>query len=96
MRLIDLLGCEVETESGEKLHRVWDVRTEETEGGLRLVGLLIGRHGLLERLGLLSWRQMRRHGERIRPDVDVVPWDSVLRIDKGVIIVRDGTRAERV
>jgi len=95
MRLIDLLGCEIETESGEELDRVWDVRAEQTEGGLRLVGLLVGRHGLLERLGLLSWREMREHGERTRPRAAIIPWDSVLRIDNGLIIVREGTKPEQ-
>jgi sporulation protein YlmC with PRC-barrel domain len=96
MRLIDLLGCEVRTESGEELDRVWDVRAEETEGGLRLVGLLVGKRGFLERLGLLSWRQMRTHGERTRPHAEVLPWDAVLRLEKGILIVRDGTSLERL
>jgi sporulation protein YlmC with PRC-barrel domain len=96
MRLIDLLGCEVQTESGEELDRVWDVRAEETEGGLRLVGLLVGKRGFLERLGLLSWRQMRTHGERTRPHAEVLPWDAVLRLEKGILIVRDGTSLERL
>jgi sporulation protein YlmC with PRC-barrel domain len=96
MRLIDVLGCEVRTESGEELDRVWDVRAEETEGGFRLVGLLVGKRGLLERLGLLNWRQMRTHGERTRPHEEVLPWEAVLRIDEGIVIVRDGTRPRRI
>ena len=95
MQLIDLLGSEVCTESGEKLAHVWDVRAEQTDGGYRIVGLLVGRSGLLERLGIKSWRAAREHGEKTRPKVDVVPWDAVLRIEHGVIVVRDGTEAER-
>jgi sporulation protein YlmC with PRC-barrel domain len=96
MRLLDLLGCEVQTESGEALHRVWDVRAEEAEGGLRLVGLLVGPHGFLERLGLLNWRQMRQYGERTRPHEEVIPWEAVLRIDEGILVVRDGTKPRQV
>ena len=96
MRLTDLLGTEVRTESGEALDRVFDVRAEEVEGGLKLVGLVVGPLGMLERLGLLNWRQMREHGERTRPHEEVVPWEDVLRIDDGVLIVRDGTTPRRI
>ena len=96
MRLIDLLGCEVRTESGEDLDHVWDVRAEQVEGGLRLVGLLVGRFGLLSRLGVFGWRGMREHGERVRPETDGIPWEAVLRIEEGVIVVRDGTRPGRL
>jgi sporulation protein YlmC with PRC-barrel domain len=92
MRLVELLGCEVQTESGDELDRVFDVRTEEVEGGLKLVGLLVGPHGMLERLGLLNWRGMREHGEQTRPHQKVIPWEDVLRIDEGILIVRDGAR----
>ena len=95
MQLIDLLGSEVRTESGDSLAHVWDVRAERADGGYRIIGLLVGRSGLLERLGIKSWRAARKHGGKTRPDVDVVPWDAVLRIDRGVIVVRDGTRPQR-
>ena len=96
MRLVDLLGCEVQTESGEELDRVFDVRAEEVEGGLKLVGLLVGPLGMLERLGLLNWRGMREHGEQTRPHEEVIPWQDVLRIDEGILIVKDGTRPRRL
>ena len=92
MRLVELLGAEVQTESGEALDRVFDVRCEEVEGGLELVGVVVGPHGFLERLGLLSWRGMRKHGEQTRPHVEAIPWEDVLRIDEGILIVRDGAR----
>ena len=95
MRLSDLLGSEVCTESGEKLAHVWDVRAEAVDGGYRLVGLLVGRSALFERLGLKGWRAAREHGEKTRPNVDVVPWDAVLRIEHGLIVVRDGTEPQR-
>jgi sporulation protein YlmC with PRC-barrel domain len=96
VRLVDLLGAEVETESGKPLQRVFDVRAEEVEGGFRLVGLVVGPLGMLERLGLLNWRSMREHGEQTRPHQEVVPWEDVLRIDQGVLIVRDGTTPRRI
>jgi hypothetical protein len=60
------------------------------------VGLAVGRLGMLERLGLLNWRSMREHGEQTRPHQEVIPWEDVLRIDDGVLIVRDGTQPRRI
>ena len=51
MRLSDLLSLEVRTESGGKLGRVHDVRGELTTRSLTITGLIVGKFGLLERLG---------------------------------------------
>ena len=87
MTVAELLGLEVETESGESLGRVFDVRGELTSRSLRVTGLVVGRLGFLERLGIGA----PEAGERIRGH-DVVPWTAVVRADRRGVVVRDGTR----
>jgi sporulation protein YlmC with PRC-barrel domain len=86
MKLSDLLGASVHTESGERLGHVHDVRAELTASSLRITGLVVGGIGLLERLGLgapESQDGIRAH--------DVVPWSAVVRADRRGVVVRDGT-----
>jgi sporulation protein YlmC with PRC-barrel domain len=87
MRLSELLGQDVRTESGEKLGRVRDVRGELTSRSLKITGLVVGSFGLLERLGLgapQSRARIRTH--------DLVSWSAVVRADRRGVVVRDGTR----
>ena len=86
MRLSDLLGLEVRTQSGERLGRVHDVRAELTPRTVKIVGVVVGRVGLLERLGIGAVR----HGSRLRSH-DVVPWREVVRADRRGVVVRDRT-----
>ena len=89
MRLSDFLGLDVRTESGERLGRVHDVRGELSSSSLRITGLVVGRLGLLERLGLGA------PGSRSRLRVqDAVPWSAVVRADRRGVVVRDGTELE--
>lgn len=86
MRLSELLGLEVRTESGENLGPVHDVRGELTSRSLKVTGLVVGKLGLLERLGLgapESRARIRVH--------DLVPWSAVVRADRRGIVVKDGT-----
>ena len=78
MRLGELLGLQVRTESGEALGRVHDVRAELTSSSLRVTGLIVGSLGLIERLGIARPR-------------DHVPWSAVVRADRRGVVVRDGT-----
>ena len=87
MKLSDLLGLAVRTESGESLGRVHDVRGELGARSLRVAGLVVGRIGLLERIGIGAPESAARVRTR-----DVVPWSAVLRADRGGIVVRDGTK----
>jgi sporulation protein YlmC with PRC-barrel domain len=87
MRVSDLLNVEVRSESGERLGRVHDLRAELTPRTLKVKGLVVGRLGLLERLGVGA----PQSGARIRTR-DVVPWSAVIRADRRGIIVRDGTK----
>jgi sporulation protein YlmC with PRC-barrel domain len=89
MKLSELLGAAVQTESGERLGHVHDVRGELTASSLRITGLVVGGVGLLERLGLGapgSQARLRSH--------DVVPWSAVVRADRRGVVVRDGTTPE--
>ena len=87
MKLSELLGARVRTESGEHLGRVHDVRAELSSSSLRVKGLVVGRVGMLERLGLgapTSRDRIRGH--------DAIPWSAVVRADRRGVVVRDGTR----
>jgi sporulation protein YlmC with PRC-barrel domain len=89
MKLSDLLGVSVHTESGARLGDVHDMRAELTASSLRITGLIVGGVGLLERLGIGAPESQDRIRSR-----DVVPWSAVVRADRGGIVVRDGTEPE--
>jgi sporulation protein YlmC with PRC-barrel domain len=89
MKLSELLGQEVRTESGKRLGRVHDVRGDLGPRSLRITGLVVGGLGLLERLGIGSPGSR----QRIRVE-DVVPWSAVVRADRRGIVVKDGTLRE--
>jgi sporulation protein YlmC with PRC-barrel domain len=84
VRLSDLLGVSVRTESGDSLGRVHDVRAELTSRSLKVTGVVVGKLGLLERLGLGapgSALRIRSH--------DVVEWSRVVRADRRGVVVKD-------
>jgi hypothetical protein len=87
VKLSDLLGVVVRTESGDPLGHVHDVRGELGARSLRVTGLVVGRIGLLERIGIGA----PESGARVRGH-DVVPWSAVVRADRRGVVVRDGTR----
>jgi sporulation protein YlmC with PRC-barrel domain len=88
VKVSDLLGVPVRTESGERLGRVHDLRAELGAGAPKLTGVCVGRLGLLERLGIgapTSAARVRTH--------DVIVWADVVRADRRGVIVRDGPTA---
>jgi sporulation protein YlmC with PRC-barrel domain len=85
MRLSDLIALPVHTVSGKALGHVHDVRAELTATEVHVTGLVVGRLGLLERLGIGAPNAV----ERIRGG-DVVSWSSVARADRRGVVVRDG------
>jgi sporulation protein YlmC with PRC-barrel domain len=87
VRLSALLGLPVTTESGEWLGHVHDVRAELTPRTCKATGLVVGRIGLLERLGIGA----PGSGSRLRGN-DVVPWSAVTRADARGVVVREGTK----
>jgi sporulation protein YlmC with PRC-barrel domain len=74
--LTSLQHREVVTESGRKLGRLYDLRGQVTPRTLTVTGLVVGRRGLLEHLGIV---------DRAKP----IPWDDVVRIEGERIVVRD-------
>jgi sporulation protein YlmC with PRC-barrel domain len=85
VRLSEILGLQVKTESGDSMGRVYDVRAELTERSLKVTGLVVGKRGLLERLGIDAPVASRR----VRWP-DALPWADVVRLDRRGVIVRDG------
>jgi len=87
MRLGELLGRNVVTESGVRLGRVHDVQGELDGEQLRVTGLVAGRLGLLERYGVnarssVDGQQAKEHGH------EGISWDRVIRVGRE-IVVRD-------
>jgi hypothetical protein len=75
--LSELLGCVVEDGSGRRLGHVFEIRGHWGNDGAPVFDeLLVGRHGLMRRL--------RGPGEDDRG----IPWEAVVRIEKGTIGVQ--------
>ena len=87
MRLGELLGRKVVTQSGRSLGRVHDVQGELQAGRLRVTGLVAGPIGLLERYGLAS-RGSSGGGDAKHHGHEGIPWECVVRIGPE-IVVRD-------
>jgi sporulation protein YlmC with PRC-barrel domain len=94
IRLSDMLNLPVLDESGKRLGHVFDVRVRRRSGSSRrkanqrwtVEGLLIGRRGLHDRLGIQGSRRRNPLHER-----EMVLWSAVLEIGESEIRVRDGT-----
>jgi hypothetical protein len=92
MRLTDLLGAELVTESGDSLGHVFDIRVrrdprsspQRADQKWRLDALLYGEEGLSTRFGLLAARQRVSHGTH-----EELPWGDVVAIAAGKVTVRD-------
>lgn len=83
IRASDLIGCLVCTESGEKLGRVHDLRAHrDASGGYLLMGLVVGRGGIFERLATGADEDPVTTG-------DIVAWPAVTKLEEGRITVRD-------
>ncbi|MFL5907502.1 MAG: hypothetical protein ACJ75Z_07905 [Solirubrobacterales bacterium] len=89
-RLSELLRSRLVTSSGADLGRIWEVRAqrqtevpdEHVNEAWRVVGLLIGRAGLRERIGV-------SFEEEPVPGPSFVPWQAVQGIAEGVVTVSD-------
>ena len=89
-RLSELLRSQVRTTSGSELGRIWEVRAERqtkipdehVNEEWRPVGLLIGRAGLQERIGM-------SFEEDPVPSESFIPWDAVQDLAPGVVTVAD-------
>ena len=93
MRLSELVDRKVTTESGDSLGRAFDVRARRRGATVEITGLVVGRRGFFERLGIgPSGGEAKRHHKVWKRDL--VPWRAVVRIEKDRIVVRDGTEPE--
>jgi sporulation protein YlmC with PRC-barrel domain len=86
IRASDLIGCEVRTESGERLGHVHDLRAERAGEHWCLSGLVLGRRGMSTRL---IGTGADGAGPLIRGEV--ISWAAVSRLEVGSIVVQDGT-----
>jgi len=84
IRLSELLGKEVVTESGWSLGHVFDVRVEVGGKTPKVLGLVVGAPGLRRRL----YGEARRHDPSTLPQ-GAVPWESVQAIEDKRIMVKD-------
>jgi sporulation protein YlmC with PRC-barrel domain len=78
-------GRMVVTEGGRELGKCRDLRATLGRGRPSVDAVVVGRRGWLEHFGI-----SRPAGHR----KDAVPWDAVVRIEGGRIVVRDGTELE--
>lgn len=84
IRASDLIGCAVRTQSGKRLGRVHDLRAQRVNDGWELVGVVVGRGGMVARLvGTVGPDPLVR-GE-------VIPWQRITALEDGLIVVRDET-----
>jgi hypothetical protein len=91
MRISDLLEARIETEDGETLGHVHDVRVRRLERRspegyeLRVLGLVTGTRGIRERLGIDT---ARTPGPTV--DRDFIEWERVAEVDgeAGRVVVR--------
>ncbi len=81
IRATDLIGCVVETESGQRFGRVHDLRASAIDGGWKLDGLLVGRGGMIAR--------MTGSGPDPLVRGDLVPWRSIAALEDGLVRVHD-------
>ena len=94
MLLSELLEARVVDEDGESLGRVHDVRVRRLQRSspdgyqLRVTGLVTGKRGVRERLGLDTARSREPLAGR-----DVIEWERVVSVDgdAGVVVVRSGS-----
>jgi sporulation protein YlmC with PRC-barrel domain len=93
MRLSELVDRKVVTESGASLGRAFDVRARRRGSTVEVTGLVVGRRGFFERLGVGPSRGETKHGHKVWKR-DLVPWNAVVRFAGDRIVVREGTELE--
>ena len=84
MRLGELLGREVVTESGERLGRVHDVQGELEEERLRVTALVAAAPGILERLGVGAGKGGARRAKR--RGHAAIAWERVVSVAPEVVV----------
>jgi hypothetical protein len=92
MKLSELVGSNVIDASGKGVGRVFDIVVEAPEedptgdSPVTVAWLVVGRRGLLERLGVPRW--LSREDKEPRPTgPDRIVWDSVVEVAPGRILI---------
>ena len=85
MRLSELLNREVVSESGQRLGHVRDVRGELVGGHLRVIGLVAGKLGILERYGIGTHGTGGPAEAKVRGH-PVIPWERVVHVGSQVVV----------
>jgi sporulation protein YlmC with PRC-barrel domain len=96
IRVSELLRSRLATSSGTDLGRIWDIRAERqtripderVNETWRVTGLIAGRMGWKLRIGVLA-EDDSSSGEFF------MPWDSVLEIRPGTVVVADSSHPAR-
>jgi sporulation protein YlmC with PRC-barrel domain len=91
--LTSFLNRAVVTESGRKLGRCYDLRADLGPTSLKVKALVVGRTGLIEHFGIGPGKHATASKDKVRGH-DTVPWEAVVRLEQGRIVVRDGTELE--
>jgi sporulation protein YlmC with PRC-barrel domain len=86
MLLSTLIGADVVSEGGWSHGKVFDVRVDASGAGADVVGLVVGRMGLAERL---LGERASRPGE-VTHAYPVLHWEDVVRVVGTIVVVRDG------
>jgi sporulation protein YlmC with PRC-barrel domain len=84
IRASDLIGCVARTQSGKRLGRVHDLRAHAVNDRWQLVGLVVGRGGMVARLVGDAGPDPLVRG-------DVIPWRAVTALGDGLVTVSDET-----
>ena len=85
MKLSGLLNLPVVEESGKARGHVFDVCAARRGNRYQVTALVVGKRGFLQRLGVRP-SQLGVNDER-----DQIPWEQVLRMEKGRIVIKTGT-----
>jgi sporulation protein YlmC with PRC-barrel domain len=84
MRLSDVIGRAVVTETGWPLGKARDIRVETTERTAKATALVITPPG--PRGSFLRWRRTRGHTSSHQ----IIPWDAVKSIEPNRVVVEEG------
>lgn len=89
MRLSELLNRRVITEAGERLGRLHDVRGELGGGHLRVIGLVAGQMGVLERYGVGADGNDGPEQSKVHCH-PFIPWERVVRVGTEIVVSGGG------
>ena len=88
MRLSELIGLRFAPSRARTSAACTTYAAELTPRTLKVTGLVVGRLGLLERLGIGAPTSAARLRTR-----DVIPWQDVVRADRRGVVVGDGAKS---